>query len=131
MEEFAMAHTQYASCIEACAACADACDHCSTACLQEPDPKPMARCIELDIDCAAICRLANAYMARGSQFAGAICGFCAEVCDACGEECARHDKMEHCRACAQACRQCAEECRKMATKGPVKGAAGERGAHAH
>jgi hypothetical protein len=124
-----MAHTQYASCIEACSACADACDHCSTACLREPDPKPMARCIALDIDCAAICRLATAYMARASELAGAMCGLCAEACEACGDECAKHD-MDHCRECAEACRRSAEECRKMA-RAPAKGAAGQRGAHAH
>jgi hypothetical protein len=126
-----MAHTQYAACIEACNACADACDHCATACLQEPDPKPMARCIALDVDCAAICRLAAGYMARGSELAGDICGFCAEVCEACGAECAKHD-MQHCKECAEACRRCAEECRRMAAKAPGKPAragAGMRPGH--
>ena len=126
-----MAHTQYAACIEACNACADACDHCAVACLHEPDPKPMARCVELDIDCAAICRLASAYMARDSELSAAICAFCADVCETCGEECARHDKMEHCRACAEACRRCAEECRKMAGKSPGRKAVAASGRHAH
>lgn len=49
-----MAHQQHASCIEACDQCAAACNHCSTACLQEQDVKMMARCIALDMDCAAI-----------------------------------------------------------------------------
>ena len=109
-----MAHTQYAACIEACNSCADACDHCSIACLQEADPKPMARCVALDIDCAQLCRLAAAYMARGSECASQICSLCAELCDLCGAECEKHAHMEHCRACAQACRRCAEECRRMA-----------------
>ena len=114
-----MAHAQYATCIEACNACADACDHCATACLREPNPKPMARCIALDIDCAAACRLAAAYMARGSELAGEICAFCADICEACGAECEKHS-MEHCRVCAEACRRCAEECRRMAEKAPAK-----------
>jgi hypothetical protein len=42
---------------------------CATKCLQEPDVKRMARCIALDMDCAAICRLASGYMAPGSEFA--------------------------------------------------------------
>jgi hypothetical protein len=50
----------YQSCIEACNTCADACDYCSIACLQEDDVKMMAECIRLDLDCAAICRLAAA-----------------------------------------------------------------------
>lgn len=110
-----MSHTEYASCIDACNACASACDHCAAACLQEPDPKPMARCIALDIDCAALCRLAAGYMARGSEFAQAVCALCAQVCEACSAECSQH-RHDHCQACAQACRRCAEECRKMAER---------------
>ena len=106
-------HTEFANCIKACDECAAACDHCATACLQEADPKPMARCIALDIDCAAICRLASGYMARGSDFARRMCAICAEVCEACGAECAKH-QHDHCQECAEACRRCAEECRRMA-----------------
>ena len=124
-----MAHAQFASCIEACNACADACDHCAAACLREPDPKPMARCVALDMDCAATCRLAAGYMARGSEFAGALCGICADVCEACATECERHD-MDHCRACAQACRRCAAECRRM-SQGAGTRPGGEAGRHAH
>jgi hypothetical protein len=111
--EHIMPNQQYESCIEACNACADACDFCAASCLKEPDPKAMARCIALDMDCAQICRLAAGYMARGSEFAGAICQACADVCDACGDECAKF-QMAHCQECAQACRRCADECRHMA-----------------
>ena len=110
-----MPHTEFASCIEACHACAIACDHCAAACLQEPDPKPMARCIALDIDCAQICRLAAAYMARGSELAADVCELCASICDACAKECDKHS-MGHCKDCAKACRRCAEECRRMASE---------------
>jgi hypothetical protein len=106
-------HRQIQSCIDACNACADACDHCAASCLREDNVKMMARCIALDIDCAAICRLASGYMARGSPLAAEVCEACARVCDACGEECAKH-KARHCQECAQTCRRCAEECRRMA-----------------
>jgi hypothetical protein len=109
-----MAHRKFATCIEACNQCANACDHCATACLKEKDPRPMARCIALDVDCAEMCRIAAAFMARGGEFAGIICGTCADICQACGEECARHD-MPHCQECAEACRLCAAECRSMST----------------
>lgn len=109
-----MAHDLNADCIDACNACADACDHCATACLQELDVKPMARCIALDMDCAALCRLAAGAMARDSEFAKRICSLCALVCDACGEECGRHEHG-HCRDCAAACVRCAEACRRMAS----------------
>ena len=108
-----MAHQQHQSCIDACNRCADLCDHCASACLNEGNVKEMARCVALDIDCAAICRLAAGYMARGSELAKEICQACAKVCEACGEECAKHS-AGHCQECAQACRQCAEECRSMA-----------------
>jgi hypothetical protein len=74
----------------------------------------MARCIQLDIDCAEICRLAVGYMARGSELAADICELCAQVCEACGKECAKFP-MAHCQECAKACRRCAEECRRMAS----------------
>jgi hypothetical protein len=125
-----MAHSLYAACIEACNACAGACDHCATACLQEPDPKPMARCVALDIDCAAACRLAAGAMARDSELASEICALCAQVCDACGDECGKHD-MDHCKACAAACRRCADECRRMSQAAAQGRGAGVRGAHAH
>ncbi|MBN9373611.1 four-helix bundle copper-binding protein [Hydrogenophaga sp.] len=109
-----MAHEIHQACVDACNTCADACDHCAAACLQEPDIKMMARCIALDMDCAAICRMAAGYMARGSEFAKCLCQLCAEVCQACGDECAKH-QQEHCQACAKACQQCADECRRMAS----------------
>lgn len=125
----AMAQSRYAPCIEACNACADACDHCASACLAEEQPKPMAHCIALDMDCAAACRFAAGVMSRDSEFAQAVCGLCADVCDACAQECGRHD-MDHCKACAEACRRCAEECRRMAQSGE-RGALLSRGASAH
>ncbi|HEY9064889.1 MAG TPA: four-helix bundle copper-binding protein [Burkholderiaceae bacterium] len=101
------------ACIDACNVCADACDHCAASCLREQDVKSMAHCIALDLDCAAICRTAAGYMARGSEFARALCRLCGQICKACGEECAKHP-MAHCQECARACRGCAEDCERMA-----------------
>lgn len=125
-----MAHQQYQSCIEACYDCAAACDHCAMSCLQEQDVNMMARCIALDMDCAQLCRMAAAYMARGSEFATGICQMCADICDACGDECARH-QMNHCQECAQACRGCADECRRMAGMGQGIQSTTGAGATAH
>lgn len=108
-----MSHELNKSCVDACNACADACDHCATACLQESNLQAMARCIALDMDCAAVCRFAAGAMSRGSTFAVQVCTLCAEICQACGDECAKH-QHDHCQACAQACRRCADECRRMA-----------------
>ena len=124
-----MPHAQYETCIQACNACAAACDHCAASCLREPEPKAMARCIALDIDCAQICRLASSYMSRTSELSAVICAACAEICDTCAAECEKHD-MAHCRECAEACRRCADECRRMAQKPGTRAASGtERLAH--
>ncbi len=107
-----MSHEKFEACIKACYNCATACDHCAASCLQEPDVKMMARCIASDIDCAEICRTAAGLMGRGSEFATAVCKVCADICQACGDECGKH-QMDHCQACAEACKRCAEECRRM------------------
>src|SRR6185503_12165514 len=108
-----MAREAFQSCIEACNSCAIACDHCAFSCLEERDIGALARCIELDMDCASICRLAAGFMSRGSEFAPLILEACADVCDACAKECDLHP-LDHCRECAEACRRCAEECDRMA-----------------
>lgn len=125
-----MNRQQFESCIEACNACASACDMCASACLNEDDVKSMAACIALDIDCANMCRLAAGYMARASQFSGALCQLCADVCDACGDQCGQHP-APHCQQCANACRRCAEQCRRMEGAGPGAQARAGMAAGAH
>ncbi|WP_427773448.1 four-helix bundle copper-binding protein [Comamonas thiooxydans] len=102
----------YLPCIDECDACAVACDSCFAACLKESDVQMMTRCIMLDTDCAAICRLAASSMARNSEMAKQICRLCAEICLACANECERHTH-QHCQACALACRKCAAACVAM------------------
>jgi hypothetical protein len=104
---------QFQSCIDACYACAAACDRCAASCLQEDDPKMMARCIALDMDCAQICRTAAGFAARGSELLAMVCKTCEETCEACANECRQHT-MAHCQQCAEACMRCAAECRAIA-----------------
>jgi hypothetical protein len=101
------------ACLRACNECAAACLQCATACLQEDDPKPMARCIALDLECADICRLAAASIARGGEHMQAICALCETACHGCASECSEHS-MDHCKRCAEACERCAQACRAMA-----------------
>lgn len=108
-----MSHERFQSCIDACLECATECDHCATECLREKDVSKMARCIELDRECAEACYASARLMGIGGQHAAAFCNACADICDACAEECEKH-KMDHCKRCAEACRRCAEECRSMA-----------------
>jgi len=106
-------HT-YKTCIEACLRCAAICNHCASSCLQEEDVKMMTRCIQLDMECAALCYAAAQVMSIGGENAEEICKICADGCFACAEECNKHAHNKHCQECAEACRLCAEECRKMA-----------------
>ena len=68
-----MLNDQFQSCIQACSNCAIVCETCAAACLREDDVKMMARCIELDRDCADLCALAAVLMARDSHYAKALC----------------------------------------------------------
>ncbi|HYE53824.1 MAG TPA: four-helix bundle copper-binding protein [Chitinophagaceae bacterium] len=103
---------EYKSCIDACLHCASICNHCASSCTQEDDVKMMARCIQFDMECAAICYAAAQLMSLGSERAMEFCRLCADICDACADEC-QHHQTGHCQECARACRACAEECRMM------------------
>jgi len=100
-------------CLRACNEFAAACLQCSTACLQEADPKPMAPCIALDLECVDICRLAAASIARGGEHMQALCALCADVCRGCAAECSKHS-MDHCKRCAEAWRRWGEDGLAMA-----------------
>lgn len=104
----------YEQCIQACLECMEACNTCYDACLREEDIAKMADCIRMDRECADICAFAAKAMQSGNPFAKQICQLCAEICEACGNECKKHDH-DHCQRCAEACFKCAEECRKMAS----------------
>jgi hypothetical protein len=108
-----MGTIKYEDCIRACIECAAACDRCASACLQENGIDMMRKCIQLDMECAAICYAAARIMSLNSDHAVEICSICASICDECGKECRKHDH-DHCQECARLCLACAEECKKMA-----------------
>ncbi|MGC4063340.1 MAG: four-helix bundle copper-binding protein [Polyangiaceae bacterium] len=114
-EEVIMAHEQFMGCIEACNECAALCEHCATECLSAGKAVERAACIRLARDCADICRLAAAWMERGSSFARQVWEFCASVCQACALECDKHEEL-HCQACAEACRRCMGSCRTLSDR---------------
>ena len=101
------------ACLRACNECAAACLQCATACLHEADPKSMARCISLDLECADICQLAASLIARAGEHKQAICALCDQACCSCATECDKHG-MGHCTRCAEACRRCSDACAAMA-----------------
>lgn len=73
----------------------------------------MARCIQLDMECAAICYASAQLMSLGSEMAKAVCQICSDICWQCHEECNKH-QTDHCQECARLCKLCAEECQKIA-----------------
>jgi hypothetical protein len=64
---------QYHGCIEARVECWTTCEVCSDACLREDNVQTMVRCIRLDGDCAAICRLARWSMGARRRRGAAAC----------------------------------------------------------
>lgn len=107
-----MNYPNYQRCIDACLYCASVCNYCASSCIKEEDVKMMALCIQLDMECAAMCYAAAQLMSLGSSDAKAVCRLCANFCRRCAAECDRHDN-EHCRKCADACRACAIACENM------------------
>lgn len=100
---------QYKVCIEACLKCAAICNHCASSCAKEEDVHMIAKCVQLDMECAVICIATAELMSLGSDKVKEICKLCALMCDACAEECSKHENV-HCRECAEACTHCADEC---------------------
>lgn len=72
----------------------------------------MALCIQMDMECAALCYAAAQLMSMGSAKSMEICKLCAQACNDCATECSKHDN-EHCKACAEACNACATACENM------------------
>jgi hypothetical protein len=112
-------------CIETCLVCAHACVSCADACVGEADPRPLGRCITLDLDCADICQTTWRLLARQHTPEVAVLArqldLCAFVCRLCAEECERHASMhEHCRVCAETCRWCEQACGALLAKLPAR-----------
>ncbi|MFC4263128.1 four-helix bundle copper-binding protein [Ferruginibacter yonginensis] len=103
------AYHQYQICIEACLRCAAICNHCAASCAQSDNATDKAKCIQLNMECAAICYATAELMSLGSTHVKELAKLCATMCDACADECRHHDD-EHCRETAEVCAKCADEC---------------------
>ncbi len=108
-----MTHKNYRQCIDACQECAIACNHCAVSCLQEKDVHHLLPCIQLDMECSAICEAAARVMSLEGKLAEQVCQLCADICTLCADECEKHAGMEHCKECAEMCRKCADLCMHM------------------
>lgn len=93
--------------IDACLNCAALCNHCVSESLKE-DPAMMSKCIQLSLECAAVCTATAQLMSLGSDNVKDLARICEKLCDACAEECGQHNS-EHCLECAAACKSCADQ----------------------
>ena len=109
------APTAVEQCADECARCFELCTETVTRCLELGGRHAEAVHVTLLLDCAEICRTAEAFLRRGSDRHSLICWACAEICRACAADCdriANGDTMM--RACAAQCRRCAAACEAMA-----------------
>ena len=109
-----MPYEEYEACIVLCSECEAMCEHCASVCLREENLRDLASCIRLGLACAQACRSTAAIMSQASEFASDFCALCARICQACGDECARHREQQYCRECAVICYVCAETCFEIA-----------------
>lgn len=98
--------------------CANTCTQCADACLSEEDLAGLAKCIRLNLDCAALCSATAGVLSRQTEYDANVTRpaleACIAVCHSCGDECERHaPHMEHCRICAEVCRDCEQACQEM------------------
>ncbi len=97
--------------------CAATCHDLVNASLGEFPSENAGNCVRLALDCAGICELTGALLARGSSYAGPLLDICLDICAVSAEEMSRSDGPVTCRPCAAACRDCADAISKM--KNPV------------
>lgn len=96
--------------LNALATCAGICDQYAASALTDPAPAQYLRSYRLSRDCADVCRLTAAFVAREAEHTPLLLRACAELCQACATVCAQFDTIQH-RLCAEACRRCEEACR--------------------
>ena len=104
--------------VEALEDCANTCNQCADACLSEERLEPLAKCIRLNLDCAAICSAVSSILSRQTEYDANVTRpaleACIAACHSCGDECASHaEHMEHCRVCADVCRTCEQACQDL------------------
>ncbi len=107
-----MQNELYNEYIQACLQCMQACNVCTVASLQNAEVNSFARCIQLNMECAAICRSAAELMSLNSTFSGRLIELCMDICNDCAAENGLHASLGvgACRICAEACLHCATVC---------------------
>ncbi len=103
-------------CIAVCLGTASFCNHTALWCTDvETHRVEMKKCIELTLECAALCAATAQLISMGSERAKDLCRLCAEVCEACEAQCSKFNS-ETLIACAELCRKCSTICRAVYSK---------------
>jgi hypothetical protein len=115
--------------IETTLVAAHACVSCADACIGEPDPRLLARCIRMTLDCADVCQATWRMLTRQQEPDIAMVArqldLCAYACRRAAEECEKHAKTHaHCATCGEACRWCEKACDTLLAGLPVRDEAG-------
>lgn len=109
-----MLHKNMQPCIDVCRNCHEVCLRTAmNHCLNAGGEYVGAEHFRLMMNCAEICQTCVNFQLSGSSFHPAICGICADICEACEKNCAALGGMDD---CVKVCNDCAISCRKMFTK---------------
>lgn len=65
------------------------------------------------LDCADICKTAESFFLRESEYGGDILDICADLCIDCAESCDKFKNNKVMTSCASICRNCAEACEEI------------------
>ncbi len=75
-----MSRSPYQECIDACRQCVTICYQCARfSCLLEDDVKSMARCVQLDLECAVLCNAAAQVMSLNGELSNKCCASSAKA----------------------------------------------------
>ena len=100
-------------CIQNCQDCHRACLQTLAYCMKQGGEHARPEHLPLLMDCADICLTAASFMIRGSDLHTHTCAACAAVCGRCAEECDAMSDDLRMKAVADTCRHCAESCGAM------------------
>ncbi len=100
------------ACVEECLRCHAVClGMASHHCLVAGGKHVAVAHFRLMLACAEACQSAANFMLIRTDKHKAMCGLCAEICEACAASCEQLGDMQD---CVDACRRCAQSCRSMA-----------------
>jgi hypothetical protein len=109
----------HVDCLDACTACAAVCNEAASHCLAQvqkgsTDKEHHAHAHHVTMDCAEVCALSAALVARQSMLMDLTCNACAEACRRCALECSKgQEDAEIMQDCARIWRECEKTCHAM------------------